>query len=172
MDSLEDFQIKVIRSSRRKKTVQAKLIDGVLRIYLPKGLTKTEEEKWVNHMRESFLRKLRLNRSDESLRIRADRLNKKFFNGELEFDIRYVSNQNKRFGSCTPKTKKIRISDRVAKMPWWVQDYVVLHELTHLIHPNHSKEFWEKVNEYRYTERAKGYLIAVGMNKDIEETIE
>ena len=119
-------------------------------------------------MKDRFLKKRKLIGDEKLLIERAKRINKKFFNGSLDFTIKYVSNQNKRFGSCTPETKMIRISDRVAKMPSWVQDYVILHELTHLIHPNHSKEFWDKVNEYKYTERAKGYLIAVGMNKDEE----
>ena len=60
----------------------------------------------------------------------------------------------------------IRLSDRIADMPRWVQDYVIIHELTHLIHPDHPKKFWEKVNRYKYAERAKGYLIAVGMESD------
>ena len=164
----KDFQVEIIRSTRRRRTIQAKLVDDVLKIYLPNGLTEREEEKWISYMKDRFIKKRKLIGDEKLLMERARRINKKFFNGSLDFTIKYVSNQNKRFGSCTPETKMIRISDRVAKMPSWVQDYVILHELTHLIHPNHSKEFWDKVNEYKYTERAKGYLIAVGMNKDEE----
>jgi len=54
-------------------------------------------------------------------------------------------------------------------MPSWVQDYIIIHELTHLIYPDHSKKFWETVNRYRYAERAKGYLIALGAEKIDEE---
>ena len=74
----------------------------------------------------------------------------------------FVTNQNSRFGSCTSIDKTIRISERVKTMPLWVQDYIIIHELTHLLHPDHSKKFWERVNQYKYAERAKGYLIAVG----------
>ncbi|HDH81753.1 MAG TPA: M48 family peptidase, partial [Thermoplasmatales archaeon] len=77
-------------------------------------------------------------------------------------------NQGRRFGSCTPEDKKIRISDRLADMPPWVRDYVIVHELAHLIQPDHSKKFWELVNRYRYAERARGYLMAVGMESDDE----
>ena len=64
-------------------------------------------------------------------------------------------------------TGDIRISRRLAAMPEWVLDYVLVHELSHLVHPNHSKEFWGLVNRYRYAERARGFLIARDM-EDLE----
>ena len=45
--------------------------------------------------------------------------------------------------------------------PVGVLDYVLMHEMTHLLYSNHSKEFWKKVNEYKYTERARGFLIVL-----------
>jgi hypothetical protein len=96
------------------------------------------------------------------LRQRAEDLNKKYFDGTLDFSITFVTNQHSRFGSCTSIDKTIRISERVKTMPSWVQDYIIIHELAHLLHPDHSKKFWEKVNQYKFAERAKGYLIAVG----------
>ena len=166
MQNLRD--VKIIRSEKRKKTILAKSIKGKLHIYLPKGLSKEEEKKWIVKMiqKAENRRKMRELNTNGLLKERADELNKKYFRRKLEFDIKYVSNQNFRFGSCTSEKKIIRISDRVANMPRWVQDYVIIHELAHLIYPNHSKEFWEKVNQYKSTERAKGYLIAVGMLSD------
>ncbi|UCD14387.1 MAG: M48 family metallopeptidase [Thermoplasmatales archaeon] len=157
--------IKIIRSAKRKKTIQAKMVDSKLWIYLPSGLTKAEEQKWITTMiekSENQKRRQKLN-SDGLLQKRAKELNKEYFNGVLDFDIKYVTNQISKFGSCTPKTNMIRISDRIAKMPKWVRDYVIIHELAHLDNPNHSRKFWKKVNQYKYAERAKGYLIAVGM---------
>jgi hypothetical protein len=73
-----------------------------------------------------------------------------------------------RFGSCSPSQGTIRISHRVAAMPAWVRDYVIVHELAHLVEPNHSRAFWDVVNRYTKTERARGYLIAIGMEADEE----
>lgn len=48
----------------------------------------------------------------------------------------------------------------------WVRDYVIVHELAHLIVPNHSKPFHDLIAKYRWKERAIGYLIAKGYEED------
>jgi predicted metal-dependent hydrolase len=65
-----------------------------------------------------------------------------------------------RWGSCTPDAGTIRISDRLARFPDWVIDYVIVHELAHLAVADHSTEFWQLVHRYPKAERATGYLIA------------
>ena len=74
-----------------------------------------------------------------------------------------MTNQERRFGSCSPQRRVIRISDRLAPAPAWVRDYVIVHELAHLVHPNHGKRFWALVKRYALAERARGYLMALGM---------
>lgn len=154
--------IEIIRSKKRKKTVQAKIVDDTLRIYLPSGLSKKEESKWIQKMKtqiEKKQRKHQLNNTND-LQKRAERINNQYFDGSLSFSIQFVTNQTTKHGSCTPSSKRIRIADEIADYPAYVQDYLIMHELTHLIYPNHSKAFWEKVNEYPYVERAKGFLHA------------
>ena len=75
--------------------------------------------------------------------------------------VRWVTNQNGRWGSCTPADRSIRISHRVQEMPDWVIDYVLLHELAHLIVPSHNARFWALVGRYPKAERARGYLEGV-----------
>ena len=101
------------------------------------------------------------------LKRRAAELNRQYFGGKLKIhEIKWVSNQDKRHGSCTPSTATIRISDRLATMPGWVLDYVLVHELAHLIQANHSPAFWKLVTRYPLTERARGYLIAVQLENE------
>jgi hypothetical protein len=167
-------QITVIRSPRRKKTIQTKYADGQLWIYLPANMGRTEEEKWVHRMIEKSKRweqKAAFKHSDTWLMKRAQEINKKYFDGALHLNsICFVTNQHARFGSCTSTDHTIRISDRVKTMPSWVQEYVILHEMVHLVVPDHSKKFWDLVNQYKFAERAKGYLIALGATD--EETSE
>lgn len=163
------MQIDIRRSAQRRKTVAARLQGDTLIVYLPTGLSPQEEQRWVERMMEKATkakRRSELN-NDGELARRAQELNARYFDGRLTYEsIKYVTNQNDRFGSCTPATGTIRISHRLAEMPSWVLDYVIVHELAHLLQPNHSDRFWRLVNRYKLAERARGFLMAKGMEDD------
>lgn len=110
-------------------------------------------------------RAARLNAGD-ALERAARRLNRRYFDGKLRWrSILYVSNQRSRFGSCTPEDGTIRISHRVADLPAWVRDYVLVHELAHLVDVSHSAAFHEFVDRYPLAERARGYLLGLGAHE-------
>ena len=161
-------EIEIIRSTGRTKTASARWDTPGRKIVVrvPDGLERTEEQRLVDSLVarvRAGLRRRTLN-SDDALATRAAELNRRYFGGRLRVDsITWVTNQKSRYGSCTPATRTIRISDRVAAMPQWVQDYVLVHELAHLIEANHSAAFWKLVNRYALTERARGYLMALGL---------
>jgi len=168
---MPNVEIKVVRSKRRKKTVEARLESGVLVVRAPAAISKAELNPIIEKLKARVEKKQRRRqfKSDASLEARARELNRRYFDGVLIWgSIRYVTNQDKRFGSCTPSQGTIRISHRVAGMPAWVRDYVIVHELAHLVESNHSRAFWDLVNRYPKTERARGYLIAIGMEADEE----
>ncbi len=162
-------EIEVRRSERRHRTVSARLKDGKLVLYLPASMSQAEEARWVETMTKRFkARSLRrtLN-SDGELQRRTAELNRLYFNGRLRWSsLQYVTNQNMRYGSCSPREGTIRISSALAEMPRWVRDYVLVHELAHLVEANHSPAFWTLVNRYPLTERARGYLIAKGLEEE------
>jgi predicted metal-dependent hydrolase len=163
------MEVKVIRSPDRKKTIQAKMVGETLVVYLPLGMHREEERKLIEKMKQKIQKKRlrsQINKDDYQ-RKRFDEFNSKYFKGKHKVtSIEFVTNQERRRGSCTPANGTIRISHKLLKMPKWVLDYVIIHEMTHLVHPDHSKAFWEKVGEFKYTERARGFLIAKGMDED------
>lgn len=157
--------IKVIRSHNRSKTASARLVDGTLVVRVPAHISEEEEHRLVDGLTKKVLSKSRLASGTlPNLKNRAAALNRQYFGGKLNVrEIKWVTNQQKQYGSCTPSTSVIRISDRVAAMPSWVLDYVLMHELAHLLEANHSAAFWKVVARYPLTERARGYLIAIGL---------
>jgi predicted metal-dependent hydrolase len=157
--------IEIIRSGKRRKTASARMVDGTLVVRVPAGISREEERRLVETLMPRVLGKVRKASGKlPDLARRAGELNRRYFGGKLKLrEIRWATNQQKRYGSCTPSTGTIRISDRLASMPSWVLDYVIVHELAHLVESNHSPAFWQLVGRYPLTERARGYLIAVGM---------
>lgn len=166
-DSHKQWPVEIIRSKRRKKTVSASLKNGTLLVRAPANATDKELAPIIENLQKRLTRRMKKTpASDEALEKRARQMNDEFFNGRLQWrSIRYVTNQNKRFGSCTPSHGTIRLSHRLIEMPKWVHDYVLMHELAHLEEANHGPNFWRLVNQYPLTERARGYLMAVGLEE-------
>jgi hypothetical protein len=159
------WPVEVIRSEKRTKTVSARLEQGVLVIRAPLAMSDEELARIIERLTERMhKRKTRVPQTDQMLEKRARELNREYFGGRLRWQsVRYVTNQNSRFGSCTPDDGTIRLSHRLASMPVFVRDYVLVHELAHLEEANHGPRFWKLVNQYPMTERARGYLMAVGL---------
>ena len=122
-------------------------------------MSKAEAERFADEMRGRFEKKRA--KSDVDLMGRARALCRTY-DIPRPASVRWVTNQNSRWGSCTPADGAIRLSDRLRTVPLWVVDYVLVHELAHLRHPDHSPAFWATVNRYPRTERARGFLEGMG----------
>lgn len=151
------MKVEVKRSTRRRKTVEARLVDGTLRVAIPAWMTAEDEAHWVEVMSQRFSRKA--DTAEIDLVPRADNLAQRF-DLPTPATITWSTRQNTRWGSCSVDTGRIRISDRLAGFPDWVIDYVIVHELAHLVESGHNRPFWALVNRYPLAERARGYLMA------------
>lgn len=154
---LPPLEVEVIRSARRKKTAQARLIGSTVVVRVPARMAGSEVAEMVDHFVSLYDRKRHTTLCE--LSARAASLAQRYDLPEPA-EIRWVSNQNHRWGSCTPTHATIRLSDRLSRFPEWVIDYVIVHELAHLVEPNHSAAFWQLVEQYPLSERARGYLLA------------
>lgn len=162
-------RVKVIRSVRRKKTAGARLYGGTLYVYVPRTLGEGELRRMIERFTSRFEKKRLGKRLNSSARLRqvAEELNAKYFGGTLVIDsIQYVTDQSSKFGCCNYQARTIRISHKVAEMPDWVRDYVVMHEICHLREHGHDRSFWDLVGRYPLAERAKGFLMAKGLEPD------
>jgi predicted metal-dependent hydrolase len=158
--------VEVRRSARRRRTVTAYRELGRTVVIIPAAFSPAEERRWVAQMVAKLqTREERRRRSlggDEALMARARALSAAHLDGAAEpASVRWVDNQHRRWGSCTPADRSIRLSSRLRSMPEYVVDYVLVHELVHLLEPTHGERFWELVARFPRAERARGFLEGV-----------
>jgi predicted metal-dependent hydrolase len=156
-------RVEVRRSRRRTRTVSAFREKDAIVVLVPARLSAAEEEVWVAKLVERVMRAERRRQpTDDELAARSRQLSQDFLEGRAHpASVRWVGNQNSRWGSCTPADGTIRISDRLRGMPAYVVDYVLVHELTHLLVGGHGPEFWAWVRRYPDVDRARGFLEGV-----------
>ena len=162
--------VEIVRSRRRRKTVQATIVDGVIRVQAPASMSQRELDEHVHYLVARLERRYRSESVD--LEARAQRLSKRF--GLPTATSVVWADQRSQWGSCTTTTGELRISNRLAAFPPWVLDYVLVHELAHLVEANHSPAFHELVAKYPLAERARGFLMAIsfgdtGVAEDVED---
>ncbi|WP_052851880.1 M48 family metallopeptidase [Streptomyces avicenniae] len=156
-------QVEVRRSSRRRRTVSAYREGDRTIVMIPARMTVDEERRWVSVMLDKLAaQEDRRMLGDDAIAARAAELSERYLHGRARPEsVRWVTNQNARWGSCTPALGSIRLSHRLQGMPEYVIDYVLLHELAHLLVPGHGPGFWKLLDRYPRTERARGFLEGV-----------
>jgi predicted metal-dependent hydrolase len=166
--------VEVRRSARRRRTVSAYRDGERVVVLIPAQFTGAEEREWVDRMVARLAARERREHTDEALYERAVRLAERYLpehpHAARPASVRWVRNQNGRWGSCTPADRSIRISERIQNFPDWVVDYVILHELAHLVVANHNTQFWALVARYPRSERARGYLEGISAATGLEVT--
>jgi predicted metal-dependent hydrolase len=165
-DAAGENVVEVRRSTRRRRTVTAYRELGRTVVLIPAAFSPAEERRWVAQMVAKLqTREERRRRSlggDDELMGRARMLSAAHLDGLAEpASVRWVDNQHRRWGSCTPADRSIRLSSRLRSMPEYVVDYVLVHELAHLLEPAHDESFWALVARYPKAERARGFLEGV-----------
>jgi hypothetical protein len=163
--------VEVRRSARRRRTVSAYRDGGRIVVLIPSRFSKAEEARWVAEMVERLDAGSRRRRQsgDGALAKRAAELSITYLGGRAQpVSVRWVGSMRTRWASCTPADGTIRLSERLRDMPHWVRDYVLVHELAHLLVPGHGPDFWALVQRYPRTERARGYLDGVSAAAQLE----
>jgi predicted metal-dependent hydrolase len=176
------IQVDLMRDKRLKKTSRwERLANGSLLLRVPYRLPMHKVgallEQVASQLKKST--QSRAHRTDANLHQRAELINRKHFNGSMEWNsIRWVSNMQSRLGSCTrggATDGQIRISNKIRNWPDWVVDYVIAHELLHRRYPNHSSAFWSELRAaYPLTEQARGFIHGIGFaaGQPLEEDLE
>lgn len=115
-------------------------IFGGTDIYMPVGMT---ESSFLNHHAKTYLPERCLDLAE--------------LMGLEPSEIR-IRKMRGCWGNCH-QNHRITLNQALIQTPDWVSDYVMIHECAHLVHFNHSKDFWDLVAKYTdHTKTAKKWL--------------
>ena len=157
-------KVEVKRSKRAKRNVTAYRDNDKTVVTVPTRMAKRDIDAYVAELVNRLDDRDERSASQESLEQRARVLSRKYLGQDLfethkvPVKIRWVTNQNSRWGSCTPDEGSIRLSHRMQRMPSYVIDSVIVHELIHLLVTDHGPAFYELMNKFPQHEKAKAYL--------------
>lgn len=154
--------VEVRASARRRRTVTAFREQGRLVVVVPARMPREQIPGYVQDLvRRLTARERRRSVSDTQLAARAAELSARYLEGRpTPTSVRWVDNQNSRWGSTTPAHGTIRLSTRLATMPAYVVDAVLVHELAHLLVPGHGPDF--RAWEARYPRLAEAQAFLAG----------
>lgn len=154
--------VRVVRSAKRRKTSSARFVDGVVEVRIPSWMDTAQEQATVAELVSRVAKAREIADKEVDLETRTARLADEYGLPHPS-SIRWVGNQQKRWGSCTPSTGEIRISSRLRRVPEYVLDYVIVHELAHLVEGGHGPRFKALEARYPRMERAEGFLDAMSL---------
>lgn len=110
-------------------------------ICLPEQIQKQEEE---NNIKKA-LRILFKNNTEAVLQDRLPYWSKIT---NIQYNSAKVRDAKTKYGSCIPTKKALHFTSRIIMLPKEAIDAIIVHELCHIIHPNHSKQFYKLVEKY------------------------
>ncbi len=160
-------EVEVRVSTRRRKSASAFWSDGRVVVVLPASMPRSARPEMVEDLVRRVLNyRPHVAASDTDLADRAGQLADRYLDGVRPSSIRWVTNQRSQWGSCTWGTGEIRISDRLRVVPGWVLDAVLVHELAHLVEPNHSQRFRALAGRYSRSREADVFLDGFSLGRE------
>src|SRR5699024_1049013 len=166
-------EIRLIASSRRKKTISAALRDDMIQLSVPADIN---DQTIIDSARNLIAKvKERQHRdhhvlSDTELYHRALHLARTWLDSQVEpFSVVWSNRQTTLWGSCTPSTIRFRLSSTLKTMPQWVIDGVIVHEMAHLKYPDHGDDFQKFVHQYPKMAQADAFLDGVSYAQQQDE---
>ena len=160
LPGINEGEIIVIRSTRRKKNISAYRQGGRIVVSIPARMSKADERAMVPEMVAKIrAQEAAITMSQTDL---AERIDELLVELAPEITLRPASvswrAMRERWGSCTGVDRTIRISDRLKGAPKYALDYVLFHEAIHLEYFDHGVEFKELLARFPKAELASAYL--------------
>ena len=128
--------------------------EGAIKLILPRQMSLKQGRKVIESGRAWITKHLRQVRAAEAeprldrvqaRRLLLERLDELAWRHGFQYNKVFVKNQKTLWGSCS-SANNINLNVNLVRLPEALRDYVILHELVHTRHKNHSREFWRLLN--------------------------
>ena len=163
LPGIDEGEIVVIRSKKRKRNIAAFRQGGKIIISIPARLSKAEERQVVPEM-IAKIRAKEVAPAESELIAATDRLLSRY---APEITLRPASvawrTMNERWGSCTSVDRTIRLASKLQRAPEYVLEFVLYHEAIHLQYADHGPEFYEFLHRYPRHLEAEAFLAGFEM---------
>lgn len=155
--------VEIRRSRKRKRTISAAREGNKTILNVPFRMSLKDIEELARDLINKIDKQdPRAHLSDNELLERSKELSAKYLFSKVEAkSVTWSTRLTSTWGICTPIHAEIKITSRLRGMPQYVLDYVLLHELVHLVINDHGKEFDSFMKTFEFKEKAEGYLDAL-----------
>ena len=147
------YTIEVTRKRIKNMYLRVKDTDGTLSVSAPYGMSDTEIRKFVESksdwIEQTVMAPFMEREMRRELKMQLQRFIDKW---EPVMGVKSagftIKKMKTRWGSCNVKSHHLNFNLLLAKVPSECAEYVVVHELTHLLEPSHNARFWSLMEYY------------------------
>jgi predicted metal-dependent hydrolase len=162
--TIDGVTLTLMVERKRVKNINARLRETTLSVSAPLNTPQATLDKVIPDLARRLVRRVharQVNAEEDALTL-ARIVAARFANRPEVAEVVFVTTQQARWGSYSPATRTIRLHAALRRMPRWVLEAVVAHELAHVIHQDHSPAFWKLLRRVcPDTDRAKAFLSGV-----------
>jgi predicted metal-dependent hydrolase len=162
--TIDGVTLTLVVERKRVKNINARLRETTLSVSAPLNTPQSTLDKVIPDLARRLVRRVharQVNAEEDALAL-ARKVAARFPNQPEVVEVLFVTTQAARWGSYSPATRTIRLHAALRRMPRWVLEAVVAHELAHVAHHDHSPAFWKLLRRVcPDTDRARAFLAGV-----------
>ena len=137
----EKFKILIFENDSKNIKVKINLELKKLEISIPKGIEEEHKKYYIKKIIKDLFKNNTIAILQKKLPYWSEKMNIKY----SSFKVRDKSSN---FGTCKPKTGELSFNSRIIMLSNEMIDAIIVHELSHMVYPNHSKDFYGLVKTY------------------------
>ncbi len=161
--TVDGVTLTVVIERKAVKNINARLRDTTLSVSAPNAVDGAALDEAIITLARRLLQRIhkrRVNHEEDALAL-VRQVVARFPNPPV-IDHAEFTLTEARWGSYSVATRTVRLNAVLLRMPRWVLEAVVAHEIAHAIHPDHSPAFWRLLRSVcPDTDRAQTFLNAV-----------